>query len=245
MRSFFLEAAAWPRELGGECRIEGPEVHHMATVLRLAEGDELRLTDGCGRDGVGKICAINKKDITVQLVSSAMHPQAASQAVLAVAWTKAARRSWLMEKAVEFHAAGIWLWQSDRSQTPVPDEVKESWQAQLIAGAKQCENPWLPELRTFPKGASELAEAANSSFAQRLLLWEDQNTGAMLDYSHITCTGKTLYIIGPEGGLTEREVNIFKEAGCTPLSLGNSVLRWESAAMLCLGLQFWGSQLRA
>jgi 16S rRNA U1498 N3-methylase RsmE len=51
---------------------------------------------------------------------------------------------------VELEADGLWFWQAERSQFPVPSDAKDTWHASLVAGAKQCRNPWLPELRTLP-----------------------------------------------------------------------------------------------
>lgn len=65
----------------------------------------------------------------------------------------------------------------------------------------------------------------------------------MLQTEHLKTDGNTLFVMGPEGGLTQDEVERLNQAGFTSLSLGKRVLRWETAALLCLGLNFWQQQL--
>lgn len=118
--------------------------------------------DGRGREGRFRVLPYKKnaKAVALRLLDEWTYPEPESKVILAAGWTKAARRGWILEKAVEFEASGIWLWQAERSQFPVPSDIKESWQGQLAAGAKQCRNPWLPELRTMPGGVDELIALA-------------------------------------------------------------------------------------
>ena len=148
------------------------------------------------------------------------------------------RRSWLLEKAVELEARALWFWQAKRSQTPVPEESKESWQAQLIAGAKQCRNPWLPEIETMPGGVGELIAAARN-FKHCFMLHEDHDRGRALALDDLTPTESPLFILGPEGGFALEETQALLAAGIEPVTLGNRILRWETAALLCLGLAWW------
>lgn len=55
--------------------------------------------------------------------------------------------------------------------------------------------------------------------------------------------GRTLCVVGPEGGFTAQEVEKLTRAGFLPATLGERVLRWETAAVLCLGLHWWKRQL--
>jgi 16S rRNA (uracil1498-N3)-methyltransferase len=48
--------------------------------------------------------------------------------------------------------------------------------------------------------------------------------------------------VGPEGGFAPEEVDLLRDSGFSPVSLGERVLRWETAALLCLGLRWWGRQ---
>lgn len=236
-RTFFLEAEHWREPY----QLHGDDAHHLVKVLRLKPGDEIRVLDGQGTEGAFCIEACGKRDVSLSLVRRFTHPSPKSGVILAAGWTKAARRSWILEKAVELGALGVWFWQGERSQFPVPDGVKDNWRGQLIAGAKQCRNPWLPELRTLPGGVSELIRQADAlkPAARHVLLEEGLGPCRPLTPELLGQPGATLCVIGPEGGFAPAEARALQDNGFLPLTLGERVLRWETAAMLCLGLHFW------
>lgn len=247
MRNFFLEADKWPEPLDGRpVSIEGREAQHIAKVLRLKAGEPLRLLDGRGRSGEFVINSVKPGRVLCAPVEITLHPRPAGRCWLAAAYTKAARRSFLLEKSVELEAGGIWFWQAEFSQAKVPPDAKEKWQAELVAGAKQSGNPWLPEIRTLPGGAAEVGEAG-LDFKRRFLLWEDADRGRMLEPGDLRPEaedpGDALFVMGPEGGLSAREVETFTAQGFKAVSLGRRVLRWETAAVLCLGLAWWLNEL--
>lgn len=242
-RTFFLEPGAWrePYEL------DSSESHHLTRVLRIREGEEIRVLDGKGREGRFKVLPFRKntRNVSLQILDDWHYPEPKAQVILAAGWTKAARRGWILEKAVEFEAAGIWLWQAERSQFAVPSDIKESWHGQLIAGAKQCRNPWLPELRTLPGGVNELISLADETGCTHRHVLVESGYKAVMSLTPDTLgqPGKTLCVVGPEGGFTPQEVDRLTHAGFLPATLGERVLRWETAAMLCLGLHWWKQQL--
>ncbi len=237
MHTFFLPPEQWTIPY----RVTGQEARHLVTVLRVKTGERIRLLDGCGREGLFTVTATGKHAVDLAPETIALHEKPASRATLALGYGRALRRGWLLEKAVELEAGGLWFWQAARSQGSVPVESKESWLAQMTAGAKQSGNPWLPELRTLPGGVPDLI-AAGSGFAKRFILWEGDTKGALLRPDDLAATGDFLFALGPEGGFAEREVSSLGEAGFIPVSLGNRVLRWETAALLCLGLAWWARQ---
>ncbi|MDR1243316.1 MAG: 16S rRNA (uracil(1498)-N(3))-methyltransferase [Deltaproteobacteria bacterium] len=246
MRNFFLPPEKWPLNPADPLILEGQEARHLIKVSRLKAGEQVRLLDGAGKTGDFTIQSLAKNQARLVPLAVQTHLRPSSRCFLAAAYTKAARRSWLMEKAVELEAGGIWFWQAGRSQLPVPEASGENWQAQLIAGAKQCSNPYLPEVRTFPSGAESLAREADK-FQKAFLLWEDEEQENMLNLSDLTVphnAGDLLFIMGPEGGLSVEEARLFKKHGIPGVSLGKRILRWETAALLCLGLTFWAKQLQ-
>jgi 16S rRNA (uracil1498-N3)-methyltransferase len=217
--------------------LTGHEARHVAKVLRLASGASLRLLDGAGREGLFRVAAVRKDVVELALLSEKMHPAPVCRAIVAVAWSKAIRRGFFLEKAVELGAAEIWCWQARRSQGRMPDNVQETWQGPLVAGLKQCGNPYLPLVRVFSGGASELASHAPGH--PRILLHEPGEGFPMLGLAQVGRKGDTVYVIGPEGGFDPQERETLIKAGCAPASLGERPLRWETAALLCLGLHWF------
>lgn len=244
---FYLAPEFWPPHdpagdagTGAEVRLEGQEAAHCR-VLRLAPGDGALLLDGRGRIGHCRVLAVGRKDARMELLGWSRRPQPSARAVMALALSKAVRRGFFMEKAVELGAAGIWLWQGDHSQGKLPRDAAGSCLGQMIAGAKQCGNPWLPEVRACPDINEIIALAADAD--QRILPWEMQEGVPMLEPAMAGRPGLTVYVIGPEGGFSERELAALRAAAFTPVSLGGRILRCETAATLCLGLHWWASQL--
>jgi 16S rRNA (uracil1498-N3)-methyltransferase len=227
---FYLPPEQWTSPF---C-IEGGEARHIAKVLRLAPGADLRLLDGVGREGVFRITDVGKERVEFVMLSEKRHPAPVCRAILAVAWSKAIRRGFFLEKAVELGAAEIWCWHAQRSQGRMPDNVRENWQGQLVAGLKQCGNPHLPLVRVFSGGARELAAHAPEN--ARILLLEPGAQRPVLGLAQLGRQGNTVYAIGPEGGFDPQEAEILIEAGYAPASLGERQLRWETAAIMCLSL---------
>lgn len=245
MSIFYLKPESWPASNKELFILEGSEAKHLAQVLRLGAGDKVTLFDGQGRQGAFLIKKATKSQVQLSQLTEQKTPRSPNAPILALAFTKALRRSWIMEKAVEFHAAEIWIWQAERSQGKVAADSLEHWQNQLIAGAKQCENPWLPTLKLIKGGAAGLAENFLPGHYP-CLLWEEQDRsapGAMLGTHDMCVPNKpTIFIIGPEGGISSEEATTLMQSGAVCRSLGDSVLRYETAALLCLGLAWWSGQ---
>lgn len=237
MPHFYLPPELW----GPQAVLEGAEARHLGQVLRLAEGAEVGLIDGRGRSGRFAVRAVDRHHARLERLSETLTPAPRARAVVALAFSKAVRRGFFMEKAVELGAAGIWLWQGERSQGRLSPAAGEACRGQMIAGAKQSGNPWLPEVRVLPGGVGDLLPlAAQADY--RVLPWELQDGSRMLTPAMAGRAGLTVYVIGPEGGFSPRELGALRDAGFAAVSLGCRVLRCETAATLCLGLHWWASQ---
>lgn len=238
MHSFYLSPALWN---DAPC-LEGQEAHHAINVLRLTAGEQVKILDGQGRTGIFRITSIKQKKLFLAPVSSAFSPCPESRAIMALAFSKAVRRDFFVEKAAELGAHAVWIWQADHSQGKLSGTLAANLSRQMIAGIKQCGNPWLPDVKVLPAGIEALiAQSGQADY--RILPWELQSADCMLTTDLAGRKGTTLYVIGPEGGFSERELAIFDAHAFSRVSLGNRVLRCETAATLCLGIHWWASQL--
>lgn len=234
--AFYLPPQFW----GKRMELTGEQARH-AHVLRLQAGDKAVLLDGEGRLGHCVIVNSQKKNIFLELEKEETASKPRSKVIMAIALGKAARRGFFLEKASELGCWAIWFWQAERSIGKISASVLESAKSKLIAGCKQSLNPWLPKLNSF-ENITEVAAAAVSC-DWKYVPWEEENFSHMLLPDQIGKQGQTVYVIGPEGGITADEMSILKNGGFTPVSLGSRVLRCETAATLCLALHWWGSQL--
>ncbi|EFL51818.1 protein of unknown function DUF558 [Solidesulfovibrio fructosivorans JJ]] len=227
-----------PGAFGEPYALTGGEAAHCAKVLRKKAGEIIRAFDGLGREGLFRITAVSRDRVELEARSLAEAPLPATRLYLAAGFSRSTRRDFFLEKAVELGAAGIFFWQAARSQGRMPEAPKESWQATLVAAAKQCGAANLPELDTVSGGAAGLVAACSHHFDRRYLLWEAPGLDRRIRLDDVGAPGEALFVLGPEGGLTDAEAAIFQDAGYAPLSLGERVLRFETAglAVLALGL---------
>lgn len=234
--AFFLPPENW----SAEPLLEGAEARHAA-VLRLKKGDDVLLLDGQGKTAFCEIAEMDKKFLRLRIKRGAKHPEPEAKAVMALALSKATRRGFFFEKASELGAWEIWLWQAEYSQGKISPALAENCQGRLLAGCKQSRNPWLPKARALKDVGEVIEQAAQADW--RILPWEIREGASMLLPDQLGKRGKTVYVIGPEGGFSSHETNALFNSGFVPVSMGNRVLRCETAATLCLGLHWWASQL--
>ncbi len=236
MHAFYLEANKWQDKT-----LFDNEFSHLSKVLRLKVNDTFSLFDGEGRKSIYTLTQIQKKSANFEIIEDIYYDKPTSNIILAAAWTKAARRGFLFEKAVELEASELWIWHSQYSQFPLPDEdsaTVQSWQMQLIAGLKQCENPFLPKLRLI-KNQEHLIEESKKLDHFHVLTTDEAPKITAYTSDYLNLQGTTLLTIGPEGGFAPEETALFHKHNAQFFTMGDRILRYETAAVLALGLHFW------
>lgn len=210
------------------------ESKHCVRVLRLKEGDEIEVVDGSGHLYRCKIALAHPKRCSVSIVSETeCGPHWGHQIVLCVAPTKNLdRMEDMADRVTEMGVDRIIpllcrnserkVLKTERIQKIIVSAMKQSLKAQV---------PQLDELTPF-KRLMDMPFAGNKYIAycdmmlpreQRKLLSQEYVPGA-----------DTMIIIGPEGDFSPEEVKMALEAGFTPVSLGESRLRTETAAMFAV-----------
>lgn len=231
LNSFYLSPEDWTLPF----TLEGGEAKHLGKVLRTRVGETVRLFDGCGREGLFTVIGITKSRVELELQEENLNSDLRN-ITLAIGWNKSSRRNWILEKSVELQTRGLIFFQSEFSQGKVPAEIKESWNEKLITAAKQCGNAWFPELQTVPGSLEKLIEAS-TPYTNKLFLYEKADNDTVPD-NPVFAAESTLAVIGPEGGFSPREAELLIKNGFNPVSLGSSILRWETAALLCMGTAY-------
>jgi 16S rRNA (uracil1498-N3)-methyltransferase len=215
----------------------------MGTILRTEKAQTVRLFDGRGRDGLFTVRDIAKTRADLEAVELAEHTAPENGLTLAIGWGKSKRRDYLLEKTVELQGDGVIFWQAVRSQGALPDDPKATWNEKFIQAAKQCGAVRLPELETVSRGVDGLLPLAGD-FDHCYLAWEAEEATVRLSPDMLS-KGRSLVVIGPEGGFDPVEAEKLIRAGFGPVTLGKSILRWETAAVYCLSLAMFGAQDRS
>ncbi len=206
------------------------EAHH-ARVLRVALGDRIRLVDGAGSVGHGRIVKVAKGGTTVEVDTvERVEPLPVVHLMLPIADRD--RMLWLAEKATELGVFS-WrpvMWRRSRHVNPRGEGVgfQTRVRARMISALTQCGGAWLPVL--YPDATVERALAASPAGARWLLDAEGEPASSLSLSAPITIA------LGPEGGLEPSERAEMLVAGFAPVKLAPLTLRFETAAIAALGI---------
>ncbi|GAD60889.1 16S rRNA (uracil(1498)-N(3))-methyltransferase [Aquipseudomonas alcaligenes] len=232
---FFIDA---PLSLG-QHELPEAQAHYIGRVLRHAAGDAVQLFDGSGQEYLGELIEVGKKAVRVEL-----REQLAGQAEsplrihLGQGLSRGERMDWAIQKATELGVGEITPIVSERCEVRLKDERADKrlahWRQVAISACEQCGRSVLPVIHA----PITLAEWQARVQAELKLVLHP--VAAPLE-SH-TRPHSLAFLIGPEGGLSETEVEQAKVAGFHAARLGPRVLRTETAPVVALAVaqQLWG-----
>ncbi|QMT58706.1 16S rRNA (uracil(1498)-N(3))-methyltransferase [Legionella sp. PC997] len=216
---------------------------HVGVVLRMQPGESLTLFCGDDHEFSATIESVKKKQVIVRIGSSTHISRESPLAIhLAQAISKGERMEFVMQKAVELGVASITPIITKRCVVKLDKERMakklHQWQAIVIAACEQSGRNTVPLVHT-PMSLEDYMHAAQAEL--RFILDPGENK-KWRDYAFSSSVVDLL--IGPEGGLSEDEVQFACKHGFQPLSLGPRILRTETAAITALSvLQAVGGDL--
>ncbi len=220
-----------PLVAGTICTLGEDEARHMK-VRRIDVGATIGLCDGAGAVAEGRLVRLAKQGAQVE-VSQVRHIAPARPVHLLVPVADRDRLLWLAEKAAEL-ACTSWrpvLWRRSRSVSPRGEGVtfQAKVRARMQGALAQSHGAWLPQL--FPEAPIERAIQAAPE-GVRLVL---DAGGLPLARSPIAA-GDVMIAVGPEGGFESDEIDALHAAGFVSAGLGDTILRFETAAVVALGI---------
>lgn len=243
---FFTAPGTLDQQVPGSAFVlEGTEARHAVTVKRLAVGEAVDIADGAGKRLTGTVVAVAPGELTVECLDLLAEPQPAIRLVLVQALAKGDRDELAAETATELGIDAVIPWQAERSivrwKAERAAKAHAKWQSVVTAAAKQARRAWIPEVRAAVDGAGLQAAVAAADLA--VVLHEDavrplrQVLEAWLDSAAEGEAGpggddgprEVLLIVGPEGGISPREVTRLCDAGAVTALLGHHVLRSSTA----------------
>lgn len=215
-----------------------PEVvfHHWVRVLRAQQGEQATLFNGLGGEFVARLTEVNKKDATVHLLSYTPEDRTPDyQVTLGQVMSKGDRMDYAIQKATELGVHKIQLLVSERCEMRLKydrDQKKlEHWQQVAIAACEQCGMNRIPEILA-PVTLEEwlLKSQANSTGTLKLVLAPQQQTVHL----NKPLPPHIQLLVGPEGGLSEAEIQQAIQYGFSSWTLGSRILRTETAPVVAL-----------
>ncbi len=206
---------------------------HLTRVRRARPGDRIRVSDGMGRVWLVELITASATKADGEVIEEACVPKPKPQLAVLQGLAKGTKIDFVVQKLVEMGIDLVGIFISERSIPDWNDDrssmASARWQTIAREAAKQSRRAWLPRI----EGPLDLQRAVETSASYKLALLADADGPTRLKDSLTQAHPASIVgIVGPEGGLTKSEVIAFEAAGATPVKMGTTVLRTETAAMV-------------
>ena len=222
-------------------QLEVGVARHLTSVLRMVQGQNVILFDGRGGEYRAELSYV-KKGAARAKVGEFIDTDRESplKIELAIGISRGERMDWIVQKATELGVTVITPLFTERCEVKLNAERLEKktrhWQQVAVSACEQCQRNTLPviqpavSLERYLSTTNEgLKLVLHHRSSQRLDEMRNQN-------NHVTL------LVGPEGGLSEREISLANSTGFSPLSIGPRVLRTETAPLAAISIiqSLWG-----
>ena len=230
---FFVE----PQNItNGFATIDGQEASHITQVLRHKSGDRIYFTNGKGELFSGILQQVNKKNCTLQIEEKEEGWDKKEQVkypVLCVGLIKKRQRlEFMIEKLIEIGISKLYLFQADRSERNRTNTNR--LESIAVSAMKQSKRTVLPDIKVV-NSLSVVIEEMDSEKDRLVLLdqFADQSGSDFLK-KETHQLKKWWAVVGPEGGLTDKETNLCHnfDKNIATIHIGNARLRAETAAIV-------------
>ena len=220
MNLFYIEK--FSEKIGDLIKIDGDDAHHIDRVLRLNAGETLLLSNGTGDWAIGKIRNVSKREVDVEIIKVGSESKPEMEICVAQAITKSDRAKECLELLTASGVDEIIPWKAARSI----GKDSSKWSTTCIEAGKQSRRFWLPKVSEELDLNSLIERAVN--FDQILICHEAANEVISKVVQKVK---RTLIIVGPEGGLTESEIEALRNKNGNMVRLGRPILRSAHAGI--------------
>lgn len=239
-RAFCTPPTAEPAAL----TLSPDESHHLVVVNRARPGDTVVAFDGRGAEWICELTGDRKNAATLKVRFKQKLKPLPYDITLGQALPKGQFMDAIVRKATEIGAARIAPLESERTQVHLDgdrsDRKIEKWQTAALEAAKQCGNPFVPEVLPVQNAAAFMEAARGYDLKLIASLQPGAKSLKMVLAAFRTAQNrppkKVLWLIGPEGDFTPAEMSLAQSAGFEPVTLGPLVLRCETAAAYALSI---------
>jgi 16S rRNA (uracil1498-N3)-methyltransferase len=224
-----------PLTVDTELPLAGQAAEHVARVLRLLPGDAITLFNGDGCDYRSLILVANKREVSVRVESA--HPvdnESPLALTLAQGIARGEKMDWIVQKATELGVVRIVPLLTERSEVRLDTERAQKrlarWRTVAISACEQSGRARVPRIDPALSLEAWLEQLTADSGLRLSLLPEAHKSIRTL---HFATPGGVL-VVGPEGGLGDRDIRALRTAGFDDLCLGPRILRTETAGLAAL-----------
>jgi 16S rRNA (uracil1498-N3)-methyltransferase len=233
MPRFHLPPAVWQTGL-----LEGDEARHLSQVLRIKPGETITVFDGLGRRAEAEVLTVSRDQASLKLGESHTLPAPLPAITLAQAIPKGRNMDLIVQKAVELGIAAIQPLVTKNTVVQPGEGKSDKWRRNALEACKQCGQDTLPKIadplpfdRWIASGAGILPAAHHLKIIASLASGAKPVRDVLRAHPG---TNTATLLVGPEGDFTSEETTAALAAGFLPVSLGDIVLRVETATLFCL-----------
>jgi len=221
-----------PLTLYETIELDEESAHYVRNVLRLKKAHAITLFNGHGGEYQGQVVEVSRKHVLIELQSfSERSVEANLHIVLGIGISRGDRMDFAVQKSVELGVAEISPLQTERCVVHLKAEKAQNkvrhWQKIAQHATEQSGRTFRPEV----KEVAQLESWAGEQLGLKVFL----DPFAAQTLSQLQPVNKQVTLLaGPEGGFSEQEREIAKQAGFIPVRLGQRILRTETAALAAL-----------
>ena len=220
------------QNISEEMTLSEEEGRHAKNVLRLAEGDEVTLFDGSGKEYSAVVTRADRQGITVHVVRENVSDREPKTWVfLLIGALKGDKTELVVQKVTELGVSRIGVFSSRYCSAYMNENKLERLNRVAREAAKQCLRASVPRVEYYE--TLEEALRAGSECVTRLFACEflDETEKDLIDTGATVCA-----VVGSEGGFAEEEYALAQRLGYCGVSLGKRILRAETAAIALLSV---------
>lgn len=228
MDRFYLSPDQWVKSPS----LTGDEAHHCFRVMRKQVGDEILVFDGLGKEGQARISAVSKSEVALEILSEREVDPQSPEIEIAVGIPKGKTFDLILQKAVEMGVTRIQPLVTEQGNVRFKGgegiAKQGKWQRAVMEACKQCGQNYLPEVGEPIELEAYLSQrdAGVPGYVAALTAETKTFREALEPAGEAK---KVALLIGPEGDFSSGEYEQAFAAGFAPVSLGNLVLRTETA----------------
>ena len=216
---------------GGTVELTGDEARHAVVVRRIRVGERVALTDGRGTTATCAVTATGRTTLTGAVEDVSRAEQASPRLVVVQAIPKGDRGELAVEMLTEVGADALVPWAAARSVAVWRGErgakSLAKWRSSAREAAKQSRRSWFPEVTGLASTRDVAALLRDAALAVVL----HEAAEAPLAALDVPERGDVVVVVGPEGGVSDEELEAFVRAGARAFRLGSSVLRTSTAGV--------------
>lgn len=238
MYHFFVEPEAIGEE---EIRITGTDVNHIRNVLRMKPGEQILVSNGRDRDYLCELSELTAEEVTARILSeNEKQTELPARIYLYQGLPKSDKLELIIQKCVELGVYRVIPVVTKRTIVKLDPKKEESrlkrWQAIAESAAKQSGRMIIPEVAPCMNWKQALDSVKD--FDLKLIPFEHEEgmAGTRKALAALKPGMDVAIFIGPEGGFEDKEIEQAQAEGIEPVSLGNRILRTETAGLMILSV---------